>query len=250
MEEKIETLERLSRKTKEELKRFCLGLIQTLKDDLLGLILYGSALREDYNHKHSDINILVLVKEINVPLLKKVAPLVERANSRALIEPIFLTPNYIKNSTDTFPVEYLDIKRQHLLLYGEDPFEELDIRAEDLRIQVEREWKLNYIRLQQAYFRSYKSGNALKQVIKKSFNSFSHLLSALFYLRGFLSKDKQELLQKVVREFLVREEIVNWLSSLRDKEEKVGKEDIEKRFDEYISMMERIMFSLESFQKE
>lgn len=247
MEEKIDSLKRLPRKTKEELKRFCLALKELLQDDLLGLILYGSILREDYLPKHSDVNILVLVKEIDVPLLKKVAPLVERANNRALIEPLFLTPRYIKNSIDTFPVEYLDIKRQHLLLYGEDPFQEIDISPQDLRIQVEREWKLNYIRLQQAYFRSYRSSEALKRVIIKSFNSFSHLLSSLFYLRGFLSKDKQELMQKIVREFLVKEEIVNWLGSLRERGEKISKEDIERRFDEYLDMMERIMLSLESF---
>lgn len=250
LEERIDALERLPRKIKQELKRFCLAIKESLGNELLGLILYGSALRDDYLPGHSDVNLLVLVRELDVSLLKKVAPLVERANAKALIEPLFLTPEYIKSSLDAFPVEYLNIKREHILLYGEDPFQELDIDLEDLRIQVEREWKLNYIRLQQAYFRSYRNGEALKRVIMKSFNSFSHLLSALFYLRGLLSVDKQELLQKVVREFLVREEIVNWLGSLREKGERMSKEEIERRFDEYLKMMERIMFSLESFRRE
>lgn len=221
-----------------------------LGDDLLALLLYGSALREDYLPGHSEVNLLVVVKDITILLLKKVAPLVERANNRALIKPLFLTPTYIKTSLNTFPLEYLEIKKEHFLLYGEDPFKGVDISPEDLRIQVEREWKIYYIRLQQAYFRSYRSGEALKRVIIKSFNSLSHLLSAFFYLQGYLSKDKQEILQKMVREFLVREEIVNWLSTLKERRERMSKEEIERRFEEYLKMMERIMFALESLRKE
>jgi len=250
LEEKINSLERLPRKTREELKRFCLYLEETLSNDLLGLLLYGSVLRNDYLFGHSDINLLVLVREINASLLKKVAPLVERANNRALIEPLFLSPNYIRTSLDTFPLEYLDIKREHLLLYGEDPFEKLDISPQDLRIQVEREWKLNYIRLQQAYFRSYRSGESLKWVIIKSLKSFSHLLSALFYLRGSPSEDKRDLLRRAEREFSLGEEIVAWLENLREGREKISKEEIEKRFDEYLRVVERIMFALESSGKE
>ncbi|MGB9797023.1 MAG: hypothetical protein ACPLPS_06925 [bacterium] len=250
MFEKIDSLTNLPRKARDELKSFCLGLKETLGENLSGLIIYGSVLRDDYLPNHSDINILVLVKEVRVPDLKRVAPLVERANRRALIEPLFLTTDYIKSSLDTFPIEYLDIKRNHLLLFGEDPFLEIEVDEEELRTQVEREWKLNYIRLQQAFFRSYKDPEALKRVIIKSFNSFTHLLSALFYLRGFLPENKREIWGELIEDFFLRKEIVDWLQSLRERKEKLGKEEMERRFEEYLQMMERIMFALESFRKE
>lgn len=249
MVEKIASLERLPRKAKDELKKFCLALKDTLGENLLSIIIYGSVLRDDFLPGHSDVNIMLIVREVDLHLLKKVAPLVERANRRALIEPLFLTLDYIKTSLDTFPIEYLNIKKEHLTLYGEDPFNEIELSPDDLRIQMEREWKLNYIRLQQAYFRSYKDRDALIRVIMKSFNSFSHLLSVLFFLKGSASKDKQEILQKMVREFFVREEIVNWLSDLRKRKEKLGQDEIEKRFDEYIKMVERIMYALESLKE-
>ena len=250
MFEKIDSLSRLPRKAREELKNFCSGLKKLLGNDLLGLVLYGSALRDDFMPNHSDINILVLVKEVDVSLLRKVAPLVGRANQRALIEPLFLTPEYIKTSLDTFPLEYLDIKRQNLLLYGEDIFSEIEIDRKDLRLQVEREWKLNYIRLQQAYLRSYKDSEALKKIMIKSFNSFTHLLSAIYYLRDSLPEERHLVWDSLMREFFIREEIINWLKSLREKKEKIGKEEIHNRFNEYLKMMERIMFALESFGKE
>ena len=250
MFEKIDSLHRLPRKEREELKSFCSSLKELLGNDLLGLVLYGSALREDYLPNHSDINILVLVREVNVPLLRRVALLVARANQRALIEPLFLTPEYIKNSLDTFPLEYLDIKRQNLLLYGEDIFSEIEIDREDLRLQVEREWKLNYIRLQQAYLRSYNDAETLKKIMIKSFNSFTHLLSAIYYLRDSLPEERHQVWDGLMKEFFIREEIINWLKSLRERKEKIGREEIDKRFQEYLKMMERIMFALESLRKE
>ena len=246
MFEKIDSLNRLPKQVREELKNFCGSLKELLANDLLGLLLYGSALRDDYVPNHSDINILVLVKEVDVSLLRKVAPLVARANRRALIEPLFLTPEYIKNSLDTFPLEYLDIKRQNLLLYGEDIFSEIEIKREDLRLQVEREWKLNYIRLQQAYLRSYNDPEALKNVMIKSFNSFTHLLSAIYYLKDSLPEVRHQVWDSLMKEFFIREEIINYLKSLRERKEKIGKEEIHQRFNEYLKMMERIMFALES----
>jgi predicted nucleotidyltransferase len=248
--EKIDSLNRLPKKVREELKNFCSSLKELIGNDLLGLLLYGSALRDDYIPHHSDINILVLVKEVDVSLLRKVAPLVARANQRALIEPLFLTPEYIKNSLDTFPLEYLDIKRQNLLLYGEDIFSEIEVDRGDLRLQVEREWKLNYIRLQQAYLRSYNDPEALKKIMIKSFNSFTHLLSAIYYLKDSLPEERHMVWDSLMKEFFLRKEIINYLKSLRERKEKIGKEEIHQRFNEYFKMMERIMFALEALRKE
>ena len=55
--------------------------------------------------------------------------------------PLIMTQDYIQNSLDSFPLEFLEIQQHHLCLFGQDSFAELSFYQPHLRLQCERELK-------------------------------------------------------------------------------------------------------------
>ena len=58
-----------------------------------------------------------------------------------MINPVFFTEDYIIRSTDVFPIEFLDMKENHVTLYGKDLFEAIAVDTKNLRFQCEQEIK-------------------------------------------------------------------------------------------------------------
>src|SRR5260221_1750152 len=104
-----------------------------LGDRLVSVVLYGSAAAGDHAGKKSDINLLVTTKSLELKelqlLSKAVIPWVKRGNP----PPMFITDGHMKDLTDVFPVEILDIQHNHQVLFGADPVEGLKVEKRDLR---------------------------------------------------------------------------------------------------------------------
>src|SRR3989338_11153170 len=90
---------------KERLSDFLKGLKNIFAQDLISVILYGSGASGEFTDKLSNLNLLVVLKNTGLEDLKKAQTLVARAKT---ITPLFLTESYIVNSTDIFPIEFLD----------------------------------------------------------------------------------------------------------------------------------------------
>jgi hypothetical protein len=54
-------------------------------------------------------------------------------------------------SVDAFPIEWLDMQQSHRVLFGEDPLNGATVKAEDLRLQVERELTEKILKLREGY---------------------------------------------------------------------------------------------------
>lgn len=154
-------------------------------DDLIAVILYGSAVGPEYIPGVSDLNLLVLLKEVGPGQLAKAAKLVPRWR-KSRLSPLFLDPEYIASSLDSFPIEFLEMKEQHRLLWGEeDPLARLEVSWESLRLQCEQELKGKWLRLRQAYLESAGDARELRRLLIASLSPFTVVLSTLLRLKGF-----------------------------------------------------------------
>src|SRR5580658_8883590 len=119
----------------------------TLGERLLSVILYGSQAAGDYTVKNSDTNLLILTKNLMTEelqaLSKIIVPWVKEGNH----PPLFLTRLHIKEYASVFPVEILDIKNNHQVLYGTDPFKIISVSNDHLRIQLQHELQAKLLRL-------------------------------------------------------------------------------------------------------
>ena len=110
------------------------------RDELVSIILYGSAASGEFSARHSNVNIAVILRDTSLANLSRIAPLLNKYKFRPL-KVIFFTEIYIKNSADVFPIEFLDIKENHKILYGSDLLAGLKIDIKNLRFQCEQELK-------------------------------------------------------------------------------------------------------------
>jgi predicted nucleotidyltransferase len=180
------------------------GFIKELKDiygeGLVAVILYGSAASGEFVKQFSNINLLVVLQNAGLRNLKSVSGLINRRKYR-LLRPLFLSHDYIRGSVDVFPVEFLDMKENYVVLAGKDILKDISIDLKNLRFQCEQELKEKLLNIQNIYLRN-RSKETLKDLLFKSFNSILHLLRNLIRLKGLKPPYlKQEVLKDFSREF-------------------------------------------------
>ena len=166
--------------TVRETLRPYLAQVQKLFGDALeAVILYGSAAGGEYLPGKSNINLLVLLARQDTELLKQYAALHKRWQKEQIVVPLFLTVAELKSSLELFPLEYLEIQEQHVLLAGRDPFSELRIGLKHLRLQCEQELRGNLLRLRQRFVEGGASTEAITILLPLSFTALMPCLRGL-----------------------------------------------------------------------
>ena len=193
----------LPKNLKDILEELIQGLKKVYADTLVCVILYGSAASGEFIDRHSNLNLLVVLKDTSLQNLKKASGFINRRKF-AFVHPLFLTEEYIKSSSDVFPIEFLDMKENYRLLYGRDILAGVAIDTRNLRFQCEQELKSKLIVLRQMYLRRNKDSAGLRALLFKSFNSVMHILRNVLRLKGkepaYL---KQDILQDVAANFAI-----------------------------------------------
>lgn len=120
---------------------------QALGERLHSAVLFGSVARGDAIAGVSDINILVLLDDIDVPTLRQLAT---RAAGwqKNQVSPLLLEHGAWQDAGDVFAIEIADMRDHHQVLAGPDPLSELQIEASALRLQAERELRGKLIQLE------------------------------------------------------------------------------------------------------
>ena len=153
-------------------------------EDLVSIILYGSAAGGDYRPGKSDINFMVVLSENGIDRISKAFRIVTKWRKRNVAVPLLLTEDYLKDSLDTFPIEYLNFQREHLLVFGKDILEGLEFDPRFLRLQCEREIKGKLLLLREAFLESNGKARALSGLIGRSLAAFIAIFEALIFMKG------------------------------------------------------------------
>jgi len=168
---------------KETADRFTEHLKVVLGEGLKSVVLYGSMARGEHMKKHSDINILIIVKDVNLNTLSSISKIKNKPAYRN-VAPLVFTEEYLENSADVFPIEFLDIKENHIVLYGSDCLKDLKIDLINLRHQCEWELKSKLLQLEKFYIESKGNKKALKLFLVKKLPSFVVVFKNLLRLNG------------------------------------------------------------------
>lgn len=149
---------------------------------LRAALLYGSAAAGDHAGRASDVNLLLVLDRLGKPELDQLRP-----PSRAWLRagnpaPLLFTPERLRQSADVFPIELLDMKETHRVLFGEDVLEDLEVRTDNLRLQIEHELKGKLIHLQKAYLATGGHDRKVAALMASSFTSITVLFRAALRL--------------------------------------------------------------------
>jgi len=162
-----------------------LAQVRTLFGNALeAVILYGSAAGGEYLPGRSNINLLILLARQDTNLLKQYAALHKRWKKEQIVVPLFLTQEELKSSLELFPLEYLEIQEQHVLLAGRDPFPEIRIDGRNLRLQCEQELRGNLLRLRQRFVEGGAGMEAITILLPLSLTALLPCLRGLLRAAG------------------------------------------------------------------
>ncbi len=160
------------------------AIIAAHSPNLHSLTVVGSAVIPDYDPKVSDVNSVVVLRDMDLGFLSFLAPLGKQHGKKRVAAPLVMTPAYITSSLDAFPIEFLDFQLIHRTVYGEDLFRDLVVDRANLRIQCEREIKTKLIGLRQGYLSSLGKKEQLSQTLVRLFTGSMALFRAVIVLFG------------------------------------------------------------------
>ena len=166
----------------ERAQEFSDRLTNLFGDELEAVVLYGSAARGSFREGVSDLNVLVLLREVDAAVLRRGSALARRWAEAGNRPPLLLSTQEWRRSADVFPIEAADIRDAHRVLRGSDPFRDLHIDPEHLRLQCEHELKAKQIVLRERYLLSAGEPRELGALLAESLSTFLVLFRTLLRL--------------------------------------------------------------------
>lgn len=174
-------------------------LVEKLKatagTNLKAVVLYGSAAAGEFQPKYSDLNVLCVLERLEGAELEKLHVAAEWWTRKSQPAPLVFTLQSLRDSADVFPIELLDIKASRRVLFGEDVFAKLQVPMNLHRVQLERELRINLIRLRQSYLAGPNKPGRLMGLMTASVSTFATLFRhALIAIGQEPPKPKREVL--------------------------------------------------------
>jgi hypothetical protein len=161
-----------------------------------------------------------------------------------------MTPAYIDTSRDVFPIEFLNIKLLHHIVFGEDIFKDLAISHSDLRYQCERELKVKLIGLRQGYLSAAGDQKILARGFIESFSGYMPLFKAIIVLFGQEPpQNTREVLSVLTDITGIQTDAFNEVSALKSRNTKPSIEKLNKVFENYYTAIEQLGEMIDALEK-
>lgn len=234
----------------EKVRKNLMNLVEDLKnlysDQLISVILYGSAAGEDFVAGRSDINTIVILKKIDFDSLQKYQARQKKYEKLGIVAPLFLEPEYIRSSADSFPIEFLDIKNQNEVLWGEDFFSGLEIHPTHLRLQCEQEIKGKLIRLRQHFLESGNSPEKLERLLTSSLASLIPVFRNMLRLQSKnLNHGAGDILSQIEKELGIPSQVFRKIRQLKKKELKPKKSELQNLWADYLNEVQKLALKVD-----
>ncbi|MDI6687290.1 MAG: hypothetical protein QME06_03615 [Desulfobacterales bacterium] len=222
-------------------KPFLDVVLNNHKDKIHSIYIVGSALTEDFNPKTSDINSILVLKKFDLKFLEDFAPLGKKFGKKQISSPLIMTSEYISSSLDVFPIEFLTIKILHKTVFGEDVFNDLEIKKSYLRHQCERELKVKLIGLRQGYLSSSGSKELIAEGFISSFSGYIPLFRGLILLFGKEPpKQNKEVLTTLQDVSGIKTDVFKIILKAKKEKTKLSIENLNTIFEEYYQAIEKL----------
>lgn len=209
--------------------------------DLVSLTLYGSAAGGSYVKGKSDINLLVVLTPEGMNRLADAFALVKKWRKFRVALPLVLTKEFISSSLDAYPIEFLNMKHQSVVIYGENVLEPLVFRPEELRLQIERELKSKILLLREGYLESEGSARRLRELIGRSLVALVSIFNAMLYLRqAVVPRHRKETIEEAGRLFGVDADVFARCFDIKAKVDRLSGKEVVEVFQQYLREVEKV----------
>lgn len=203
-------------------KTFLTVLKETFGENLISVMIYGSYVSIDFVPGVSDINILVLLEKSDSSQIRALGQKAHRMMRKYRITPLILTRAEFRNSSDVFPMEYMDIADKNWVLFGDDETRSLSLKKRNLRHQLEERLRGSVASLRQIFMASRGNKRLLRHNMKILYGPLKAICKGLLRLQGAkeIPTEGQNIIDKVARSYKVDCEPLQHLRRLRGGEKR------------------------------
>lgn len=217
-------------------------------DELRCVVLYGSAATGEQLGKRSDLNVLVIVRRIDVDRLRREAAIARAWAEAGNPPPLTLTEAEWDASADIFPMEYSDILERHRVLHGTLPLEGIRVAPADLRMELEEQAMGKVLRLRQGVMAAHGDGRLQRELLEQSLSTLMVIFRAVSRLHGEVPPADYEALSRQVAAWagFDAESFLRVVLHVRG-ERKLAAAEAGKVLEGYLAGMERLVAHLDQF---
>ena len=232
----------VSRVAQESFKGFVEDLRATHGDNLAAVVLYGAAAAGDEAAGQSDYNLLVSLRRITPEDLRLAQAPTREWQRLGYSLPVYFTAEELRDGADVFPIEYHQMQRARVVLYGEDPFATLEIGDHNLRHQTEYELRSKLIQLRRLYIPSSVSVERLSALMGESISTFAALFAAALMLHGVEPPARpRECVQAAAKHFKLDGAPFERIFALRRADEALAEREAHALFAAYLAQIEQVV---------
>lgn len=209
--------------------------------NLRSVILYGSAAAGDYVPDYSDVNLLLVLGDTSFASIQALAATVAWWTKQKHRVPLLMSEEELRRSTDVFSVEFLDMKQNYRVLWGEDALNGLAIPMRFHRAQVEYELREKTILLRQRLLMVAGDSSAKWELLLRSVPAFATLARhALIALGEAGAASKREAVEKLAARVGFDASAFSQLLDIRERKADRKTVDVDELFARYLKAVEQI----------
>lgn len=172
--------------------------LHIFEDNVLSIIMYGSAVTHEFIPGKSDVNMIHVLKNNSLRTLAPLHELQIKWFKKGVAVPFYLNEDYINTSIQSYPLEFLDLKSNYRVLHGTDPLNTVEIKKEDIYFQCEKELKGYSIGLKRAFLNSSDKDKDLYLLASNAIKDLIPVLKGITVLYGeAIPNSKSEIVTKV-----------------------------------------------------
>jgi hypothetical protein len=224
-----------------ELKELIDKLASAHGSNLKSIVLYGQSVEGGQLNEDTPKKVLIILDQITPPTLKAGQTVAEWWRKEGNPLPVYFTTEEIEDSSDVFPIEFIDMSRIRHVLYGLDPFDNLKIDTHNLRHQLEYELRGKLIRLRSLYLPASHHPNRLAGLMADSLNSFVVLFRHVLEMLGTdVPTERNAILIKIADELQLDKKVFSRISEYAADEEVWLESETNETFGAYLKLLEQV----------
>ncbi|HEX9756369.1 MAG TPA: hypothetical protein VGB26_01060 [Nitrospiria bacterium] len=153
-------------------------------DNALSLTLFGAVVSGNFDKTRQTVTNVLILETIQLEMLRSLSQNGIKLGKERISAPLIMTPQYIKDSLDAFPLELIEIQQCHLILWGENYFKDLSFNDNHVRLQAERELKTILIGMRQGLLASSGREKLIEQLEMNLADRLVRTLRGILWLQG------------------------------------------------------------------
>lgn len=174
-----------------------------LGDDLVGMILYGATARGEVRPHESDVDVLLVLRDVGVKNLDAIADALQAARYAARVETTILSEDELDPSREAFPLLYDDVRRHHVVLAGRDPFDPHPVDHAHERRRIEQVLRVTLVRLRRAITDALGAREAMGGAVLRRLARIELALRSFARIVGIASTEPEAILAELGRRYAI-----------------------------------------------